>query len=164
MAHHALTKMSLGGIHDHLGGGFHRYTVDAAWRIPHFEKMLYDNALLARICLEAWKAIADPNHLAVVEGTLSFMLAELGYAEDAFYSSLDADSEGMEGLHYTWTAEEVEAALEHPNLRDFFPQAFRLANSPELEGRGASTVWAPLKIWCYGPSSPWRKSPTGSGA
>jgi len=136
LAQHALTKMSLGGIHDHLGGGFPHYAVDAAWRIPHFEKMLYDNALLARIYLQAWKAIADPNHLAVVEGTLSFMLAELGNAEGAFYSSLDADSEGMEGLYYTWTAEEVEAALEDPDLRDFFPQAFRLANSPELEGRG----------------------------
>jgi len=77
LAQHALTKMSLGGIHDHLGGGFPHYAVDAAWRIPHFEKMLYDNALLARICLEAWKAIADPNHLAVVEDALGFMLAEL---------------------------------------------------------------------------------------
>jgi len=77
MAQHALTKMSLGGMHDLLGGGFPRYAVDAAWRIPHFERMLYDNALLARAHLQARKATEEPNHLAVVEDALGFMLAEL---------------------------------------------------------------------------------------
>jgi uncharacterized protein YyaL (SSP411 family) len=110
-----LDKMAEGGIYDQIGGGFSRYSTDPSWHIPHFEKMLYDNAQLITLYSEAYKLTKDPFFKQVVEETIEFCLRELGSAENGFYSSLDADSDGEEGKFYVWTAEEVDKVLGDEN-------------------------------------------------
>jgi len=111
MALSTLHAMAGGGIHDQLGGGFSRYSVDAAWTVPHFEKMLYDNALLARAYLHGWQASADPSLGAVCKGIIDWAMREMRGPEGGFYSALDADSEGVEGRFYVWTAAELRELL-----------------------------------------------------
>ncbi|HEY4451112.1 MAG TPA: thioredoxin domain-containing protein [Solirubrobacteraceae bacterium] len=111
MALRTLRAMAAGGIHDLLGGGFARYSVDAAWTVPHFEKMLYDNALLARAYLHGWQASGDEDLLAVCNDTLAWALREMRGPEGAFYSALDADSEGIEGRFYVWRIGELRELL-----------------------------------------------------
>jgi uncharacterized protein YyaL (SSP411 family) len=106
-----LDAMAHGGIHDHLGGGFHRYTVDGAWVVPHFEKMLYDNAMLARVYLHAYLVTGNPEYRLVTEDTLTYLLREMQSEEGGFYASQDADSEGVEGKFYVWTPDEIAAVL-----------------------------------------------------
>ena len=106
-----LRAMAGGGIHDVLGGGFARYSVDATWTVPHFEKMLYDNALLARAYLHGWQAFGERELLEVCLDTLGWALREMRGPEGGFYSALDADSEGVEGRFYVWTVAELEEVL-----------------------------------------------------
>jgi hypothetical protein len=106
-----LDKMAAGGMYDHLGGGFHRYSTDAAWLVPHFEKMLYDNALLARSYLEAYQVTGKEDYARVARETLDWVLREMQGEEGAYYSTQDADSEGVEGKFYVWSEEEVRRLL-----------------------------------------------------
>ena len=106
-----LDAMMTGGIHDQIGGGFARYSVDASWLVPHFEKMLYDNALLAGAYLHGWQALGHERYRRVCERTLDWALREMRGPEGGFYSALDADSEGEEGGFYVWTPAEIEAVL-----------------------------------------------------
>jgi uncharacterized protein YyaL (SSP411 family) len=104
-------RMARGGIYDHVGGGFHRYAVDAIWLVPHFEKMLYDNALLARLGVHLWQATGDAEIRRVSEETLEWAVREMLSRDGGFYSSLDADSEGEEGKFYVWSVGELEQIL-----------------------------------------------------
>jgi uncharacterized protein YyaL (SSP411 family) len=106
-----LDRMAAGGIYDHLGGGFARYSVDARWLVPHFEKMLYDNALLAAAYLDAFLTTGDGNYARVLRETLDYTIRDMTDPAGGFFSTEDADSEGHEGLFYTWTPDEIEAVL-----------------------------------------------------
>ena len=106
-----LRKMAHGGIYDHLGGGFHRYSVDHRWLVPHFEKMLYDNALLTGLYLEAFQLTGEPLFQQIAQETLSYVMREMTDPQGGFYSTQDADSEGEEGKFFVWDREEVHALL-----------------------------------------------------
>ncbi len=106
-----LNKMAFGGIYDHIGGGFARYSVDGHWHVPHFEKMLYDNAQLVGLYSEAAVWQDDPLYRQIVGETVAFVRRELDSPEGGFYSALDADSEGVEGKFYTFTKTEIENIL-----------------------------------------------------
>ena len=112
-----LRSMAFGGIYDQVGGGFARYSTDSHWKVPHFEKMLYDNAQLVSVYSRAWMTWKDPLYQETVQDTLGFILREMTDASGGFYSSLDADSEGVEGRYYTWETEEFKQILEaHADL------------------------------------------------
>ena len=135
MATHALQAMARGGIFDQLGGGFHRYAVDRSWTVPHFEKMLYDNALLARVYLEAWQATGLAWLRRTAEATLDFMRRELRTPEGGFSASLDADSDGEEGLFYVWTREEIGTIAADAASLELFRRTYDFPAEGNFEGK-----------------------------
>ena len=130
---HALKAMARGGMYDVAGGGFSRYSTDNFWRVPHFEKMLYDNAQLARAYLHAWQITREPFFRQIVIETLDFIAREMTHPEGGFYSSLDADSEGEEGKFYVWTLEEIREILK--DEADFFEAAYGITPRGNWEGK-----------------------------
>jgi uncharacterized protein YyaL (SSP411 family) len=135
----ALEKMARGGIYDQIGGGFHRYTVDAIWLVPHFEKMLYDNAQLSRLYLHAWQRFGDSFYRRVAEDVYDYILREMTAPEGGFYSATDADSEGEEGKFFVWTIDEVRQALapladELPNAADIAIEYYGMTQGGNFEG------------------------------
>lgn len=129
---HALKAMARGGMYDVVGGGFSRYSVDNLWRVPHFEKMLYDNAQLVRVYLHAWQITNDPFFKRIVTETLEFIEREMTHPDGGFYSSLDADSEGEEGKFYVWTLDEIRGVLNEDS--EFFEAAYGVSARGNWEG------------------------------
>ncbi len=140
MAQATLTAMARGGMYDQLGGGFARYSVDASWVVPHFEKMLYDNAQLLRVYLHWWRLTADPLAERIARETADFLLRDLRTPEGGFASALDADTDGVEGLTYVWTPAELEAEL-GPDA-EWAAQLFAVTAAGTFE-HGASTLQLP---------------------
>jgi uncharacterized protein YyaL (SSP411 family) len=134
MARRTLDRMADGGIHDQLGGGFHRYATDDVWLVPHFEKMLYDNALLARAYTHAWQLTSDERYGEVARDTLDFVARELTTADGAWASSLDADTRGTEGATYVWTLDEVRDVLGEDEAH-LFAEAYDVRPAGNWEGR-----------------------------
>ncbi len=145
MVSHTLDQMASGGIYDHLGGGFARYSVDAHWLVPHFEKMLYDNAQLARLYLHAWLATENPSYKQVVEETLDYVQREMTSPEGGFYSTQDADSEGEEGKFYVWTPDEVREVL-GPEDAEVFNLYYNVTKHGNFEGANILSVPRPLDV------------------
>ncbi|MGH7312507.1 MAG: thioredoxin domain-containing protein, partial [Candidatus Rokuibacteriota bacterium] len=139
MVRTTLTRMARGGIYDQLGGGFHRYSVDAQWLVPHFEKMLYDNAQLASLYLAAWQAFGDDEYRRVSQETLDYVLREMTAPEGGFYSSQDADSEGEEGKFFVWTADEIRSVLGSDNAAAL--RYWGVDRGSNFEGR--NILWVP---------------------
>jgi hypothetical protein len=146
MAELTLEKMAAGGMYDQVGGGFHRYSTDERWLVPHFEKMLYDNALLAVAYAEAYQVTRRPDFARVVRETLDYVLREMTSPEGAFYSATDADSEGQEGKYFVWTAGEIRALLGAEATRFMRHHGVSEGGNFELEGkRGQEAGPAPVK-------------------
>ena len=132
VARRSLDAMADGGLRDQLGGGFHRYSTDAHWLVPHFEQMLYDNAQLARVYLHAWALTGDARLLEVATGTLDYMRRELTTDDGAFAASQDADTDGIEGLTFTWRAPEIREVL--GETADLFAAAYGVTDEGNWEG------------------------------
>ncbi len=128
----SLENMARGGIRDHLGGGYHRYSTDRYWIVPHFEKMLYDNAQLASVHLAAFEITKDPRWRAEAEATFGFVESKMTSPEGAFYSALDAETGGEEGASYVWTKAEVKAALGDDADATLFAEVYGLAGRPNM--------------------------------
>jgi len=129
-----LRRMAAGGMRDHLGGGFHRYSVDDRWLVPHFEKMLYDNALLARAYVDAYRLTGLEDLSAIAQQTLEYLTNDMRSPSGGFYAARDADSEGEEGLFYVWTLQEVESAL-GPEDAKLFARAYDVSAQGNFEGK-----------------------------
>ncbi len=133
MARGSLEKMSEGGIHDHVGGGFHRYSTDKYWHIPHFEKMLYNQALLGLAYTELYMFSPTPANLTVAEGIFDFTLRRLTHADGGFYSALDAETDGVEGAYYSWTDRQLQDVLDDDSYA-WLMQHYSLADIPDIPG------------------------------
>jgi len=140
-----LDKMAAGGIHDQLGGGFHRYSTDPHWLVPHFEKMLYDQALLARIYLDAYQLTRNPSYAAMTRDICDYVLADLQAPAGGFYSARDADSEGREGKFYVWSRSEIVALL-GPHDGELFCSAYDVSDSGNWQDPHAPAGDPPTNI------------------
>jgi uncharacterized protein YyaL (SSP411 family) len=130
--------MARGGIYDHIAGGFARYSTDAHWLVPHFEKMLYDNALLVTTYSDAWLITQSELYLKTIKGTLDFILREMTDASGGFYSALDADSEGVEGKFYVWTRDEVVKVLGSDS--ELFCSYYNVTEAGNFEGKNILNI------------------------
>lgn len=133
MARSSLEKMAVGGIHDHIGGGFHRYATDSQWQVPHFEKMLYNQALLIENYLALYQSNPDPVTLYTIRNIFRFVDQVMTHPDGGFYSALDAETDAVEGAYYTWTVEELKTVLGDGGYRTL-DQYFNFANLPEIPG------------------------------
>lgn len=139
----SLDKMIQGGIYDHIGGGFSRYSTDVQWQAPHFEKMLYDNALLLTVLSEAYQITKKENYKMVIEDTIDFLDRELSNETGGYFAALDADSEGVEGKYYTWNFEEIKAHID-----PLFLKIFVLIIKSKKKGIGSIPIfYGPKKVW-----------------
>jgi uncharacterized protein YyaL (SSP411 family) len=146
MVQTTLDHMARGGIYDHLGGGFHRYSTERTWTVPHFEKMLYDNAQLCEVYARAYRIAKDPAYRHVLEQTLAFVDRELTAPDGGYYSALDADSEGTEGRFYVWTAKEIDSVLGNAKDASLFKE-FYCEDGTNFE---ASFYILKLSTWSLG--------------
>jgi|CZKU01.1.fsa_nt_gi uncharacterized protein YyaL (SSP411 family) len=143
----ALDAMRAGGIWDHLGGGFHRYSTDERWLVPHFEKMLYDNALLLRLYADAWRATGEERYAATARAIGAYVAREMTSPDGGFYSTQDADSEGEEGRFFVWTPAEIDAACEGDAVAARVAKiAFDVTEDGNFEGSGATVLSMPEPI------------------
>jgi uncharacterized protein YyaL (SSP411 family) len=145
MVERTLQKMAGGGMYDQLGGGFHRYSVDARWLVPHFEKMLYDNALLVPVYLHAWLVTHDPLYRRIVTETLDWVTREMVDPAGGFYSTLDADSEGHEGKFYVWSLTELTALLGDEDAR-LVAAYYDVTHGGNFEGTNILNVPQPIEV------------------
>jgi len=139
MVSYTCRKMANGGMYDQIGGGFHRYSTDAKWLVPHFEKMLYDNALLSRVYLHYFQVSEESFARETVEGILDYVLREMTHADGGFYSTQDADSEGHEGKFFVWTMDEIRATLGEDGARTFAAY-YNVSEAGNFEGKNIPNV------------------------
>src|SRR5690606_21381905 len=139
MVRHTAEKMARGGLYDQIGGGFHRYSVDAIWLVPHFEKMLYDNAQLARIYIALYQITGDELFRRIASETLDYVLREMTHGDGALYSTQDDDSEGDEGKFFVWAPEEVAEVFGEAEAARFYAY-FDVSGSGNLEGKNILNV------------------------
>ena len=146
MITHTLDMMAYGGMYDQIGGGFHRYSVDAKWLIPHFEKMLYDNAQLAKVYLRAYQLTREPRYRRVAEEVFSYIFREMTAPEGGFYSALDAETDAEEGKYYVWTADEIQKILGNPKDTSRFNEIYGVDKGPNFEGKSVLYVPAGSEV------------------
>ena len=139
MVTHTLDMMAYGGMYDQVGGGFHRYSVDAKWLIPHFEKMLYDNAQLAKIYLHAYQLTQEPRYQRIAEEIFGFIFREMTAPEGGFYAALDAETDAEEGKYYIWTADEIQKILGKKHAARFASR-YGVDKGPNFEGKSVLYV------------------------
>ena len=139
MVTHTLDMMAYGGMYDQIGGGFHRYSVDAKWLVPHFEKMLYDNAQLAKVYLHAYQLTQEPHYRRVAEEIFDFVFREMTAPEGGFYSALDAETDAEEGKYYVWTADEIQKVLGKKEIEPF-AKVYGVDKGPNFEGKNVLYV------------------------
>ncbi|WP_158056405.1 thioredoxin domain-containing protein [Halorussus halophilus] len=136
----ALTAMAEGGLFDHVGGGFHRYTVDREWVVPHFEKMLYDNAEISRAMLAGYQVTGDERYETAIRQSFEFVAREMTHERGGFFSTLDAQSDGEEGKFYVWTPEQIHDAVEDETAADLFCDRFGVTEKGNFEGKTVLTI------------------------
>ena len=141
---HTLSAMAQGGIYDQVGGGFHRYATDSRWLVPHFEKMLYNQAYLARVYTQAWRLSGDPLYARIVRQTLDYVLREMTSEQGGFHSATDADSEGQEGAYFIWSQKEIEQLLAAKDAA-FIIALFGITTQGNFEGKNILHLPASLK-------------------
>ena len=148
---HMVTKtldaMAAGGIYDHIAGGFARYSTDERWLVPHFEKMLYDNALLASVYLEGYQVTAKPHYRQVTQEVLDYILREMTAPEGGFYSATDADSEGVEGKFFVWTPDQIHDIIPDPQEAECFCAYFDITKTGNWEGFSIPILHDRSKKW-----------------